>query len=115
MGFTIYYKGTLAEGKAPSDVFDAVSDAIKETSWPLVIEGDTAYIDFPGDMIAEPIGFDLTSRSMEGMSKLIFSEPEEFYTLFNLFYAISPLFDDYEVSDDFNAWPEFLAEKQNNA
>jgi len=109
MGFTIQYKGTLAKTKSPSDVFEVISKIAEENNWTSGREDDVLFVDFP-ESISETLTFDLSTCSMDGICKFLFEEPQEFIALFNLFAAIMPLFSEYEISDDYDAWPEFLAE-----
>ena len=111
MGITIFYKGTLNETASPQDVFDIAVCIADQMGWTCRVEGDALAIDIP-DSFSETLVLNFVNRRIDGWCKYDLEEPEEFETALELFYAIRPLFAEYEVFDDFGQWFECLAEKE---
>ncbi|MCL2529596.1 MAG: hypothetical protein FWE41_04615 [Coriobacteriia bacterium] len=111
MGLTIFYKGALKETKSPKDVIDIATAFAKEEHWSFEAAEDRILIDFPG-VRCEGLGFTFFDGTMNTWSKLHSLPPEDFNRVLDLFYAIKPLFSEYDVSDDFGLWFEYLADKE---
>ena len=111
MGFTIEFKGTLKEGATAQDVYGAALPVAEGIGWPCTLDVGQVVVD-PADGQGEEIWLDLREGSMDGCCKLILSEPGEFIALMDLFYAVMPLFDGFELIDDYGSWEGYLADRE---
>jgi len=126
MAHTVFYRGKLKKNRTPDDVFAKIIPLVKPKGvtkrWSYTIDewkGEKRLVIDFGDSKSEHLVFCFPNDSINGSCKTSFHEHQsadagnrEFEFVLSILYTIMPMFAEFDVIDDFQAWDDFLESKR---